>query len=150
MKISRESGFSLVEVTMALGILTFALMVLLALLPVGLNTVQKSAQESAATNVLHAVAADIRNVPTGEQTSSLYGIPVWNASGSTSGDFFLDENGNRAAAGTASNYSVYWTVRRPSAPATVPVHVHLEVAWPGDTPTPRGSIETLVTLSRHQ
>ena len=40
-----SNGFSLVEVTIALGIVAFGLMALFALLPIGLNLVRESSEE---------------------------------------------------------------------------------------------------------
>jgi len=51
----------LVEVVMALGIATFALISLLALLPVGIKTNQVSAEETRAALILGALDADLRN-----------------------------------------------------------------------------------------
>lgn len=54
-------GFSLVEVAMALGVVAFALLSILALLPVGMKANQVSADESRAVGILSALEADLRN-----------------------------------------------------------------------------------------
>lgn len=66
-------GFSLVEVILALGIATFALVILLALLPMGANRNRETTEESLTSNLLGAIVADVRNSPT-NQPSALFGI----------------------------------------------------------------------------
>lgn len=46
---------------MALGVLTFALLTLLALLPLGVKSNQVSAEETRAVNILSMLEADLRN-----------------------------------------------------------------------------------------
>lgn len=53
-------AFSLVEVTMAIGIVSFCLLALVGLLPVGLNAIKTSREEAAAANVLELVCGSIR------------------------------------------------------------------------------------------
>ena len=56
----QRAGFSLVEVTLALGVVTFCLIALVGLLPVGLDTVKVSNDEAAAINCMEQIAASIR------------------------------------------------------------------------------------------
>jgi type II secretory pathway pseudopilin PulG len=62
MKLRRPSpsGFSLIEVTIALGIATFCLVALFALLPIGLNTNRDTVEQTIATSIAANIAADIR------------------------------------------------------------------------------------------
>lgn len=63
MKISRSSpsfGFSLVEVTLAIGIVSFALLAVMGLLPVGLKSVKNAAEQAAAANVVNSAAEALR------------------------------------------------------------------------------------------
>jgi type II secretory pathway pseudopilin PulG len=56
-----SAGFSMVEVAVALGVVTFALLTVLALLPMGIKSNQISAEETRAVNILSALEADLRN-----------------------------------------------------------------------------------------
>ncbi|HSI82462.1 MAG: hypothetical protein ACAI35_19540 [Candidatus Methylacidiphilales bacterium] len=56
-----SSGFSLVEVTLALGIVTFCLLLLMGLLLVGLNAMKASRDEAAAVNCLEQISDAIRS-----------------------------------------------------------------------------------------
>jgi uncharacterized protein (TIGR02598 family) len=65
------AGFSMIEVALALGIIVFAMMALVALIPVGLQSNQISAEETRATNLLTALEADLRNThPSASQGKS--------------------------------------------------------------------------------
>lgn len=52
-------GFSLVEVTLALGIVAFALIPLLALVPMGLTAAQSAIQQTAQTHIVQKIASDL-------------------------------------------------------------------------------------------
>jgi type II secretory pathway pseudopilin PulG len=57
---TQRAGFSLVEVTLALGVVTFCLIALVGLLPVGLDTVKVSNDEAAVINCMEQIAVSIR------------------------------------------------------------------------------------------
>lgn len=59
MKPSR-AGFSLVEVTLAIGIVSFALLAVVGLLPTGLRSVKHATEEAAAVNVLQSLETALR------------------------------------------------------------------------------------------
>jgi uncharacterized protein (TIGR02598 family) len=71
---SSRSGFSLVEVTLALGIAAFCMVAVLGLMPVGVQTNRNATSETAATNILAAVVADLRATPATSNTSTQYGV----------------------------------------------------------------------------
>src|ERR1700722_5171885 len=54
-------GFSLVEITVALGIVSFALVAILALLPVGLGSARDSHEEAFAAQVLKSICCSVQN-----------------------------------------------------------------------------------------
>lgn len=53
-------GFSLLEVVVSLGITSFCLITLLALLPLGIASNQASLSQTAATSIAAAIASDLR------------------------------------------------------------------------------------------
>ncbi len=55
-----RSAFSLIEVTVALGIASFGLLAVAGLLPVGLNSVKTSREEAAATKCLEQLSIALR------------------------------------------------------------------------------------------
>jgi len=58
------SGFSLIEVVIALGIASFCLITVFALLPIGINTNQNAFEQTAAAGIATAIAADLHGTPT--------------------------------------------------------------------------------------
>lgn len=62
MKLSRSvaTAFSLVEVTLALGIAAFCLIAVVGLIPVAVQTNRNATSQTAATNIMAAVITDLR------------------------------------------------------------------------------------------
>lgn len=59
----RLQGFSLVEVTIALGLVAFAVVTVLALLPTGLTSIRESIDETVRTQISQQIAADVLQTP---------------------------------------------------------------------------------------
>jgi uncharacterized protein (TIGR02598 family) len=71
--LSKAAAFSLVEVTLALGVAAFCLVVLLGLLPTGLKTQQTSIQQTTAIQIISTIFADLRadvRLPPGQASKS--------------------------------------------------------------------------------
>src|SRR5439155_15142057 len=69
-----RAAFSLIEVTLALGVAGFCLLAVFGLLPVGVQTNQRALSQTAATVILSSVVADLRATPTTATTSTQYQI----------------------------------------------------------------------------
>jgi uncharacterized protein (TIGR02598 family) len=54
-----KKGFSLVEVVIAIGLSTFALLVMFSLLPVGLNTLQDANRQIMETEIFNTIGAEL-------------------------------------------------------------------------------------------
>ena len=125
MKIPRNSrAFSLVEVVLSLGLITFCLTVLMGLIPVGLGAIQNSTQQSGAANCMQEIDDSIRGATTnatGEyQALGLYTNFVWTIGGST--------NNYSTSAGTIQNLSLS------GSPTTVTSDQRLAAAVQIDSP----------------
>src|SRR5438874_13512567 len=72
----RVHAFSLVELTLALGIAAFCLLAVFGLVPIGVQTNRNATSQSAATNITAAVVADLRATPNTSTTSAQFGITV--------------------------------------------------------------------------
>ena len=59
--VTSSNGFSLVEVTLALGVASIGLATIVGLLSVGTGASQRAGQVSAAANLFSAVATDLRH-----------------------------------------------------------------------------------------
>lgn len=55
------AGFSLVEVTLAIGVISFALLAVVALIPVGLKAVKNSAEQATGAAVLASISEALRH-----------------------------------------------------------------------------------------
>ena len=69
-------AFSLVEVTLALGIAAFCLIAVFGLMPVAALTNRNATSQTQATNILASVIADLRATPTANTTSMQFAIPL--------------------------------------------------------------------------
>jgi type II secretory pathway pseudopilin PulG len=56
----RAHAFSLVEVTLALGVAAFCLLAVFGLMPIGVRTNRNTTSQTAAANIMAAVIADLR------------------------------------------------------------------------------------------
>ena len=155
-------AFTLVEVTLALGIAVFCLVVVFGLMNVGINTSAGSMEQTNASNILCAVAADLRAAPTptagnNSATSAVYGltIPVnVPAGGNTpapltnpSDSKILDVNGQLASATTPSRYQLQiWAMKSVGRDAT---RARIMVSWPPGAQVPAGSVESVIALDRN-
>jgi Tfp pilus assembly protein PilV len=98
MKIQPRSrqAFSLVEVALALGIAAIALVAIIGLIPVGLNSNQASSEQTAAAGLATGIVADLQatpiEIPAVEKKSLRYQVPL-PVSGSASHCLFLQEDG---------------------------------------------------------
>src|SRR5438874_9708713 len=99
----RVHAFSLVEVTLALGVAAFCLLAVFGLMPIGVQTNRNATSQTAATNVMSAVIADMRATPKTYDNSKTY----------SAGDSVL-RNGDCYTAiitttGNTPPNSTYWT-----------------------------------------
>ena len=74
MKRRKTWAFSLVEVTLALGIAAFCLIAVFGLMPVGVQTNRNATSQTAATNIIATVVADLRATPKTSNISSQFRI----------------------------------------------------------------------------
>lgn len=145
------AGFSLVEVTLALGVAAFCLIALFGLLPLGIQTHQSSISQTAAASVLSSVFADLRATPKTSLTSPQYDITF-----GTAKSLYFDVEG-RAVTPTDPNTTPRYrvTISFPASPvgAFAPTFVSLKITWPAlvdpATTTPAGLIETFAAFDRH-
>jgi len=78
------SAFSLVEVVIALGVISIAVVTLVALMSTGLQTVKNPVEQTQAINLISIIYADMKNSPATSAVSSIYGLsPLpWNQNSS--------------------------------------------------------------------
>jgi uncharacterized protein (TIGR02598 family) len=152
------SGFSLVEVTLAIGVAAISLVAIFALLPVGLQTNQNAIQQTLSNNVMTAVASDLRatapTLPRGNAaTTAQYAIniPANPVNAPTVSTLYFDAEGHSSAALAGnSRYRLNLTFL-PNSGSRSATLVNLKMTWPAAA-TPAnalGSTELFIALDRN-
>lgn len=137
-------AFSLVEVTLALGIAAFCLIAAFGLIPVGVQTNRNATSQTAATNIIASVIADMR--ATTSSTSPQYGITFGAAK-----TLYFDGAGQfTISLGAKSRYRAKITFS--SSPPGLS-YADVKVTWPAPvdpaTATPSGSVEMFAAFDRN-
>ncbi|MBU3666729.1 MAG: hypothetical protein FGM15_12760 [Chthoniobacterales bacterium] len=149
----RIGGFSLIEVTISLGIIAFALVAVVGLLPSGLSAQKQASQQARAAQVLNQVSRSLLNVGTNQNfLPPLTNLPV--AAGSTNMGFFRD--GTIGASGTEREGSVYVGLDNPTSTTNV-CRAVVSVAWPASATRisnawtkNQGSMDAVLFINRPQ
>ncbi len=162
-------GFSLVEVTLALGVAGFCLTALCALLPIGLTSNQAALEQTMAAGITSAIVIDLDcAAPLGTVTTPHFGITIPAAQGttpSTSGtsiylaaDGSASPTGKVVTSGTAvSRYRATIGFTPPLGGQRTATAVRILITWPAlADPAPgtppvnyTGSYEADTTLNRN-
>jgi uncharacterized protein (TIGR02598 family) len=140
------TAFSLIEVTLAVGVAAFCLIVVFGLMPVGVQTNRNAASQTTATNIIAAVIADLRATPTTSATSSQFGITF----GTNPPPIYFDGAGQfTTAVGPNSRYqlNITWNA---SAPTGLK-YADFNLTWPAAA-TPAnasGGVEMFAAFDRN-
>jgi len=143
MKKPAISAFSLVELTLALGIAGFALIAASGLVSVGVSTNRHAASETAANSIIAAVVADLRATPKTLSTSSQFAITF-----GANARLYSDGNGQFTTfLGANSRYQINVTWNGSSGLR----YADLKVTWPAGAmlANANGSAETLAAFDRN-
>lgn len=153
-------GFSLVEISIALGVAAFCLLAVVGLLQAGLTSEQATVGKTAAWGILSSVSADLLATPATNSTSPAYGISFssFNAPQTV---YFTKAGVPTGPLGNAPTPDSYFRasvgLQDPGANAVAPTLARLLVTWPAavdplpDTwPTKAtGSVEVVTALRRN-
>jgi uncharacterized protein (TIGR02598 family) len=144
---SPSISFSLVEVTVALGVTAFCLVAVFGLLPVGLKANQNSISQTAAASILSAVIADMRATPRSASSSIQFGITF-----GTEKTLYFDNEGKLSSSlGPNSRYQLKILFPSNGSGTTAATFADLKVTWPAAA-TPEnalGSNEIFAAFDRH-
>lgn len=141
-----DLAFSLVEVVLALAIMSFCVIVLLAILPVSLTSIKNATEETAGINVISTIVSDLKSTPATNTTSTIYHLTLPTSTGSTN-NFIVDQSGAILAGANASGarFSVTVTFN----PTTNIVTGLARVTWPAQVAAPVGTVESYFSLIRN-
>ena len=144
------AAFSLVELTLALGIAAFCLIAVFGLVPVGVQANRNATSQTTATNILSGVVSDIRASTPGQGFTAKYHIT---RSKNTFTTLYFDGQGQATTSlGANSRYRLYVKIANNPAAVVYPNYVWLKVSWPAavdtinTTITPSGSVETVAAF----
>ena len=136
MKAHSRNALSLVEVTLALGVAAFSLLVIFSLLPIGLQTNQRAIEQTASADILSVVAADLRatpaTIPRGNViTSTHFGISIPAAGKTGTTTLFVNGTGQFANSQQPdSRYRVTVRFVSSSGGSKTATLADLQVTWP--------------------
>jgi Tfp pilus assembly protein PilV len=154
-------GFSLIEVTLAIGIAAFCLVCILGLLPIGLTSNQNSVEQTAAAGWASAVAADLRATPAKATISPLFGFTIPAAGGTATSTnpvaIFLAEDGTTTTNSANERYRVNVWFTPPGTGQRSATIARILITWPAladsnKSTAPKnfsGSFEAVITLDRN-
>ena len=144
MRPRERAGFSLVEVTLALGVMAICLIAVFGLLPAGLNSNQAAIQQTAASAVLTMISEDLHSTPKTANSSLRFNIPIPDGT-----ILYFTENGTPDSQAN-SRYRVVLTF----TPSTnrLATNGRILITWPAQQDDPSkaaGSVETFIALDRN-
>ena len=142
---SKVAAFSLVELVLALGVTAFCLFAVFGLMPVGMQTNRNAASQTAATNIIAVIVADLRTTPAAATTSPQFAITF-----GTDTRLYFDASGQASTSLTPdSRYQLNITWNSASTGLNYAV---LRVTWPAQidpaTTTPGGSVQIFAAFDR--
>ena|SRR5438876_1146793 len=143
-KLPTAAAFSLVELTLALGIAALGLIAAFGLIPIAVQTNRNATSQTAATGIIASVIADMRS--TTSSTSPQYAITF-----GTAKTLYFDGSGLFATSlGANSRYRA--SVTFPTSPTGLS-YADIRVTWPAPvdptTTTPSGAVEMFAAFDRH-
>ena len=132
-----SSGFSLVEVTLALGIVTVAILATVGLLTIGLEMNRDTVARTGAASVAREVIADFQMLDDWDEPSPRLQVTPSSANTSPS-TFYVLPDGTYRAAGAVNNQERVGAAYRVDvifgqASGAIPPAMHVVVSWPTGT-----------------
>jgi uncharacterized protein (TIGR02598 family) len=158
---NRESGFTLTEVAVAMGIFSFALVSMIGLLSVGLKNSRRANIQISASNLMSAIASDIQSSlwtvkggtysytsPRLKLTASVDSKGT--VSGVSPASSILDESGTAVTSNVPNPLSKSFAVNFAAASAGTTA-IRVTVKWPAtsggaSTVAPEGTLDALIPL----
>ena len=150
-RLTGAAAFSLVEVTLALGLAGFCLIAVFGLMPVGVQTNRNATSQTAATNIMAAVVADLRATPKPTATSTQFSMTFGTnrcADGCSQPPLYFDSAGQfTTSLGPNSRYQLNITWYGSSGLR----YADLKVTWPAAATAANatGSTEMFVAFDRN-
>jgi type II secretory pathway pseudopilin PulG len=166
------SAFSLVELTLAIGIAAFCLIAVMGVIPVGVQTNRNATSQTTATNIMAAVITDLRSTSKTKFGSARFGItipsdhtvgvastcqpcqPCWINPPPLTQTKYFDDSGKVVASAVARYRVTLTLVQNPAATtSTGALFYNIRTTWPAAADpcaaTASGSVEMLAAFDRN-
>ena len=147
--VAAPSGFSLIEVVVALGIFIFAMVAINGLFFVGLDANKSSSEQIQAANVASLLISTRRSLPTNAMTNTMtmFALPPLNVvcTGTTVRGVATDGTAYVSGTSPYAAYDVYYQGGPTAMTGPHLAQVHLLLSWPPSTaasPTPSNNPST--------
>lgn len=144
-------AFSLIEVTLAIGICAFAMISMVALLPMGLKLNGELDDSARSVSIAGAIAADrlssLLNTP-----SLTYRTPaLLDSSGKpvplSEFSFYVTETGEHTTTPSEARYkATLQYIPVSNVDFKPPFYIALRISWPALAANPTGNFETIITI----
>ncbi len=156
----KVAAFSLVEVTLALGIAAFCLITVMALLPVALKTQQAGIQQTTGNTILSQIVADLsaaQRLPPGQQSKQFNLNGHWAAQGTPDILYFAKDGTFMPGSTNQTNPpgdSVFRaTITYLQPPVETTSLADITVTWPAQVDplaggVPAGKVQTFAAINR--
>lgn len=153
-------GFSLVEISIALGVAAFCLLAVVGLLQVGLTSEQTTIGKTAAWGILSSVSADLLATPATNSISTTYGFS-FSSTAAPQTVYFTKAGVPTGPIGLAPTADSYFRasvgLNSPGVNSAAPTFARLVVSWPAVVdPLPdawpsraSGTVEVVTALRRN-
>jgi hypothetical protein len=141
----QHCAFSLIEVVLALGVATFAIVVIVALLPVGLQSSRDTVEESSALNILSSLVADRRATPF-TSSSGIYQLSALTNLVSTTNTFGIGDHNQAVANLNQASYRIVCVFTPPTAGTLNPYVGHFTASWPALNTNSPACVEAVVSF----
>ena len=146
----RRSAFSLVEVVLALGVISIAIVAILGLVPTGLQTSHSSQDETRAAQIAQSVLAGVAsqsqtNFAAVKLPVSSGTVPTVDLTGSSTTQLYASNDGHISQSATGATYNIAVildsNVTADGFDPSLANRVTIQVRWPldpnpGATPSP--------------
>ena len=136
-------AFSLVEVTLALGIVSFSLLAIFGLFATGSRLSHTASEQTASISILSAAAADLRATPKTVSTSVQFGIAIpTTPGGASTTTLYFDSTGQSSTALNGNSRYQLNVTFLPNAGTLSANLADLRLTWPAAAAPTGASTET--------
>ena len=141
----RTGAFTLIEVVLALGVVSFSLVSVMGLFSAGLEINKESADQIQAANLASLVLSTRRAMPSTQEAS--LPLPILTGTTTVTGTSSLAINGMVAAGKipASDQYSLFYQISPGAAPNMA--NVYLLLWWPAGTKQPTGGFGNYYEIS---